>query len=109
MVHIYRTEFDGTYCATAYWSSGAGFRTEFWGQVVDIESIPKGVARVCFKDTTFENGWSQLEIETQATYPDRIQAYAAGILEGALTWSYIHSHWSKYVLKWENQYIVNYT
>lgn len=36
--------------------------------------------------------WSLLEVETDATYPDEIQAYAAGIVEGALTWYLIHTH-----------------
>ncbi|KAH9644783.1 hypothetical protein HF086_007871 [Spodoptera exigua] len=36
--------------------------------------------------------WSLLEIETDPSYSDEHQAYAAGIVEGALTWSLIHSH-----------------
>ncbi|XP_023934814.1 putative phospholipase B-like lamina ancestor isoform X2 [Bicyclus anynana] len=36
--------------------------------------------------------WSLLEIETDGSYPDEIQAYAAGIVEGALTWYLIHTH-----------------
>lgn len=36
--------------------------------------------------------WSLLEIETEGSYPDEIQAYAAGIVEGALTWCLIHTH-----------------
>lgn len=36
--------------------------------------------------------WSLLEVETDDSYPDEIQAYAAGIVEGALTWSLIHTH-----------------
>lgn len=66
---------------------------EYWGQQNDLQSIPKGVARTCYKDTTHENGWSKLEIETQPNYPDWIQAFGAGILEGDLTWQSIHNHW----------------
>lgn len=33
-----------------------------------------------------------MEVETSDSYPDEIQAYAAGIVEGALTWSLIHTH-----------------
>lgn len=91
---IERPQYDGTYCATAYWSHKSGFRVEFWGQQNNLANISKGVARICYKDTIFENGWAQIEIDTQAEYPDQIQAYAAGILEGALTWSNIYSHWS---------------
>lgn len=36
--------------------------------------------------------WSVLEIETDGSYPDDVQAYAAGIVEGALTWYPIHAH-----------------
>lgn len=36
--------------------------------------------------------WSILEIETDPSYSDEYQAYAAGIVEGALTWSLIHEH-----------------
>lgn len=31
-------------------------------------------------------------METNSTYPDEIQAYAAGVVEGALTWYLIHTH-----------------
>lgn len=41
------------------------------------------------------NSWAQIELETQANYPDKIQAISAGILEGALTWKNIYEQWSK--------------
>lgn len=34
-----------------------------------------------------------MEIETSTAYPDAVQAYAAGLLEGSLTWQLIHHHW----------------
>lgn len=34
-----------------------------------------------------------MEIETSPDYPDDVQAYAAGLLEGSLTWQLIHHHW----------------
>lgn len=37
--------------------------------------------------------WSIIEIETSPEYPDEVQAYAAGLLEGSLTWQLIHHHW----------------
>lgn len=74
----------------------SGYRVEFWGQQNDLDSIPLGVARICYKDTIFENGWSQIEIETNPVYSDRIQATGAGILEGALTWKSIYYQWTKY-------------
>lgn len=38
-----------------------------------------------------------MEIETQAEYPDIVQARAAGYLEGSLTWQTIYWHWKKTV------------
>lgn len=37
--------------------------------------------------------WSNLEIETNGEYPNWVQAFAAGIVEGALTWQIIHWQW----------------
>lgn len=45
----------------------------------------------------FEFRWSQIEIETQPEYPDWTQAFGAGVLEGALTWSSIYNQWSNTV------------
>lgn len=89
-----RPVYDGTYCATAYWARNSGFRVEFWGQRNDLEAVPRGAVRACFKDSFLETGWSQLEIESQPEYPDNIQAFAAGMLEGALSWHSIYLHWS---------------
>lgn len=38
--------------------------------------------------------WSQIEIETQPEYPDWVQAFGAGVVEGSLTWSSIYNQWS---------------
>lgn len=45
----------------------------------------------------FSLRWSQIEIETQPEYPDWAQAFGAGVLEGALTWSSIYNQWSNTV------------
>lgn len=89
-----RPNYSGTYCATAYWARNSGFRVEFWGQRDDLEEVPPGAVRACFKHSLMESGWSQLELESQPEYPDSIQAFAAGMLEGALTWNNIFLHWS---------------
>lgn len=34
-----------------------------------------------------------LEVQSQAEYSDDIQAYAAGFLEGCLSWQLIYHHW----------------
>lgn len=36
-------------------------------------------------------------METQAEYPDVVQAKAAGYLEGSLTWQMIYWHWKNTV------------
>ncbi|XP_058828649.1 putative phospholipase B-like lamina ancestor [Topomyia yanbarensis] len=89
-----RPVYDGTYCATAYWAGNSGFRVEFWGQRNDLEVVPKGAVRGCYRNSLLENGWSQLELESQPEYPDKIQAFAAGMLEGALSWHTIYLHWT---------------
>ncbi|EDW73026.1 uncharacterized protein Dwil_GK17322 [Drosophila willistoni] len=92
--YMERPEYDGTYCATALWNQKVGFQIENWKQQNDLVNIPKGVARICYKDSVYENGWAQIEVETQRTYPDWVQAYAAGILEGSLTWKNIYNQWA---------------
>lgn len=89
-----RPTYDGTYCATAYWARNSGFRVEFWGQRNDLVEVPRGAVRACYRDSLLESGWSQLELESQPEFPDKIQAFAAGMLEGALSWHNIYLHWS---------------
>lgn len=90
---------DGNYAATAFWGENAGFRIEFWGQGNNPCDIPKGVARAYYKPDMSKNGWAVLEIETQPEYPDWVQAHAAGLLEGSLTWQIIYWHWQNTVEK----------
>lgn len=92
-----RPVYNGTYCATAYWARNSGFRVEFWGQRNDLEAVPQGAVRACYSDSLLESGWSQLELESQQEFPDKIQAFAAGMLEGALSWHNIYLHWSNTV------------
>ncbi|KAL4707828.1 hypothetical protein ACJJTC_001774 [Scirpophaga incertulas] len=89
---IERIQEDGNYAATVFYSEKTGYRIEYWGQSNELADIPKGVARAYFRMDIDTKGWSLLEVETDASYPDEIQAYAAGIVEGALTWSLIHNH-----------------
>ncbi|XP_064457658.1 putative phospholipase B-like 2 isoform X2 [Ornithodoros turicata] len=46
-----------------------------------------------FKDQINETGWAFLEIETNKSYTDEIQAYAAGVLEANLTRDLIEKQW----------------
>lgn len=84
---------DGMYAATVYWRPHVGFKPEFWGQNNKPSSVPKGVARAYYRPNIYSSGWATLEIETTSTYPDWVQAYGAGLLEGALCWQLIYWHW----------------
>ncbi|CAK9823095.1 Putative phospholipase B-like lamina ancestor [Anthophora retusa] len=86
-------EQDGTYSATVSWNRKGGYRIDFWGQGNDLTAVPLHAARAYYKTGIFEEGWSYIEIETSSKYPDSVQAYAAGLLEGSLTWQLIHHHW----------------
>lgn len=88
---------DGNYSATAYWNEETGFRIEFWGQGIKQEEIPKGAARAYYQPHLNTTGWAILDIETQHNYPDWVQAFAAGALEGSLTWQMIYWHWQNTV------------
>lgn len=84
---------DGMYAATVYYSQKGGFKPEFWGQNNDPSRVPRGVARAYYKPNIDSSGWATLEIETSSRYPDWVQAYSAGILEGSLCWQIIYWHW----------------
>ncbi|CAG5089411.1 Similar to lama: Putative phospholipase B-like lamina ancestor (Drosophila melanogaster) [Cotesia congregata] len=86
-------ENDGIYSARVIYNRKSGYRVDFWGQNNDLASLPMGSARAYFKHRTHQTGWSILEIETSPSFPDEIQAYSAGLLEGSLTWLLIHLHW----------------
>ncbi|XP_041978902.1 putative phospholipase B-like lamina ancestor [Aricia agestis] len=89
---IERIQGDGNYAATVFFSEKTGYRIELWGQGNDLADIARGVARAYLREDRDTNGWIILEVETDASYPDKVQAYAAGLVEGTLTWSLIHTH-----------------
>ncbi|KAK9512185.1 hypothetical protein O3M35_000660 [Rhynocoris fuscipes] len=86
-------ENDGHYSASVLWSEKLGFREIYWGQNNDPKTVNPGVARAYYKPDMASTGWSTIEIQTQPSYPDWIQAYAAGLLEGSLCWQLIYWHW----------------
>jgi len=94
---IDKEEDDGVYSATVFWSEIAGFRIDFWGQGNKMEEIPYGVGRAYYKQEIDTTGWAMLEVETCDKYPDWVQAYSAGLLEGSLTWQLIYWHWQNTV------------
>ncbi|XP_037029408.1 putative phospholipase B-like 2 [Bradysia coprophila] len=61
-----------------------------------LEGIGNDVNRVgwaSFVDNITETGWSTLEIHTNPHFPDSIQAYYAGLMEGAITRNLIKDHY----------------
>ncbi|XP_063974272.1 putative phospholipase B-like lamina ancestor [Diachasmimorpha longicaudata] len=88
-----RVENDGTYAAVVTWNPKTGYKIDFWGQGNDLETLPRRAARAYYRTRIQETGWSFVEIETSPNYSDTVQAYAAGLLEGSLTWQLIHHHW----------------
>nr|XP_018907684.1 PREDICTED: uncharacterized protein LOC109037460 [Bemisia tabaci]XP_018907685.1 PREDICTED: uncharacterized protein LOC109037460 [Bemisia tabaci] len=90
---------DRNYAATVSWTLGSGYRCDYFGQNNAPDSIKKGVARAYYQSKMAETGFAVLEIETQKEYPDFVQAYAAGYLEGSLTWQLIYWHWQNTVQK----------
>ncbi|XP_017325186.1 putative phospholipase B-like 2 isoform X2 [Ictalurus punctatus] len=51
------------------------------------------VAFANFTDDIVNTGWSYLEVVTNGKYNDTLQAYAAGVVEGAVTSQLIYKHW----------------
>ncbi|XP_014244250.1 putative phospholipase B-like lamina ancestor [Cimex lectularius] len=91
------TKNDGFYAATVYWKQGSNFRVRYWGQNNDPTQISPGVARAYYREDSSHTGWATLEIQTTPSYPDWVQAYAAGLLEGSLCWRMIYWHWQNTV------------
>lgn len=56
ITYMERPEYDGTYCATAFWTQKVGFQIEYWKQQNDLLNIPQGAARICYKDSIYQNG-----------------------------------------------------
>lgn len=93
ILNIERPRLESVYCATAYWTPSTGYRVEFWGQGHNLEKIPRGVARICYKGASDDAEWPHMEIESSHLYSDRVQAFSAGILEGSLLWKSIYQQW----------------
>ncbi|XP_058249348.1 putative phospholipase B-like 2 [Hemibagrus wyckioides] len=51
------------------------------------------VAFANFTDDIVKTGWSYLEVVTNGKYNDMMQAYSAGVVEGAITSQLIYKHW----------------
>ncbi|KAK7862396.1 hypothetical protein R5R35_004171 [Gryllus longicercus] len=84
---------DGIYSATVFYSKELGFQVSFWGEGNDLNKVPKGVARAHYKTDIVNSGWAFFEVQTNSDSPDWYQAFAAGVLEGSLSWQLIYWHW----------------
>lgn len=84
---------DGIYSATVFFSKELGFQVSYWGEGNDLTQVPQGVARAHYKTDIANSGWAFLEVQTNPNSPDWYQAFAAGVLEGSLSWQLIYWHW----------------
>lgn len=57
--------------------------------------VDDAVAQAHFSDHYLKTGWNYLEVRTNASYPDDVQAYGAGLAEAELTRDLV-------VLQWKN-------
>uniref|UniRef100_A0A3B3BB57 Phospholipase B-like n=1 Tax=Oryzias melastigma TaxID=30732 RepID=A0A3B3BB57_ORYME len=82
-----------------FWACG---RAEIRSAVIDKSSgrltVIEGyhedfVAWANFTNNIETSGWSFLDVTTSSRYNDRIQAYAAGAVEAAVTSELIYKHW----------------
>lgn len=75
--------------STVQWSPSSGFSL-IKGP---LNKTSQTVAWGSFTNAINQTGWSFLEVETDPSYPDEIQAHAVGYLEGHLTSKLIYWHW----------------
>ncbi|KJE97432.1 hypothetical protein CAOG_09069 [Capsaspora owczarzaki ATCC 30864] len=54
---------------------------------------PSGAAYGTFEDGLMTTGWGVFEVKTNSAFKDAEQLYAAGFLEGALTYNRIYDHY----------------
>ncbi|XP_071504037.1 putative phospholipase B-like 2 [Diadema antillarum] len=55
--------------------------------------VPDAVAWANFTETVNKTGWAHLTVTTNGSYPDAIQAYAAGVVEGHASAPFIFMNW----------------
>ncbi|XP_059091738.1 putative phospholipase B-like 2 [Tigriopus californicus] len=75
--------------ATVEWSPSTGFSMSKGSLTKKATTVAWGN----FTNAINQTGWSFFEVETDASFPDEIQAHAAGYLEGQLTSKLIYWHW----------------
>ncbi|XP_070256034.1 putative phospholipase B-like 2 [Myotis yumanensis] len=68
-------------------------------QLVDGRQ-PDAVAWANLTNAIHETGWAFLELHTNGHYNDSLQAYAAGVVEAAVTEELIYMHWMNTVVNY---------
>ncbi|KAM8817028.1 putative phospholipase B-like 2 [Rhynchonycteris naso] len=61
---------------------------------------PDAVAWANLTNAIHETGWAFLELHTNSHYNDSLQAYAAGVVEAAVTEELIYMHWMNTVVNY---------
>lgn len=61
---------------------------------------PDSVAWANLTNTIHETGWAFLELHTNGRYNDSLQAYAAGVVEAAVSEELIYMHWMNTVVNY---------
>ncbi|KAM7050690.1 putative phospholipase B-like 2 isoform 2-T2 [Molossus nigricans] len=61
---------------------------------------PDSVAWANLTNTIHETGWALLELHTNGHYNDSLQAYAAGLVEAAVSEELIYMHWMNTVVNY---------
>lgn len=88
---------ESTFCAYFYTESQDGNKF-----VVKRGKVPENVqwlARAYMAVSELKRkGWGYLEIETSSNYPDMIQAYQAGFLEGTICGDLIYDYYEKMII-----------
>jgi len=61
-------------------------------------SSPDKVATAVYSNKINSTGWAYLDIEASIEFPNKIQAYAAGYLEGWITHPLLHMHYQNTII-----------
>eukprot|EP01132_Coremiostelium_polycephalum_P001555 gene1555-1973_t len=62
-------------------------------QIVAVNDT-KSIAQAAYANDMYTTGWGYIAITTNSTYPDLVQASAAGYLEGFITQAMIYQNWN---------------
>lgn len=86
-------EADRPVLASMTWSKHNGFDLVQGKLTTTVDTV----AWANFTNAINQTGWSYLEIKTDPKFPDKIQAYAAGFIEGHVTSELLYLYWKNTV------------